>query len=222
MSQFDAVLQAASQRKGGLAALEALLVNPEPVENLAMVGADRYLSVMSRRIFRAGLTHRLVDARWPAFEAAFADFNLEYVANLTDDDLKQLSRDESLIRHRKKIFAVRDNAQAMRSIIRKHGSFGFWLAEWPEEEINQLWQEIRRNFTQMGGNSAPSFLRMVGKDTFLLTNWVKAALQQWQTYEGKTHTKQGLQAIQTIFNDWYSYTGRPLCQLSQILAFSID
>lgn len=201
MLQFDVVLQAASQRKGGSAALEALLVKPEPAENLAMVGADRYLSVMSRRIFRAGLTHRLVDARWSAFEAAFADFNLEYVAGLTDDDLKQLSRDESLIRHRKKFFAVRDNAQAMQSIIRKHGSFGFWLAEWPEEEISQLWQEIRCNFTQMGGNSAPSFLRMVGKDTFLLTKWVKAALQQWQIYEGKTYTKQGLQEIQSIFNE---------------------
>lgn len=222
MSQFDTILQAASQRKGGLTALEDLLVNPEPPENLAMVGEDRYLSVMCRRIFRAGLTHRLVDARWPAFEMAFGDFDLEYVANLTDDDLKQLSQDENLIRHRRKIFAVRDNARAMQNIAQNFGSFGTWVAEWPEEKITQLWQELKDNFTQMGGNSAPSFLRMIGKDTFLLTSWVKSALYRWDIYTDKTHTKKGLQKIQSIFNDWACESGRPLCQLSQILAFSMD
>lgn len=207
---------------GGADALEERLIRPEPPESLAMIGDDRYLSVMSRRIFRAGLTHRLVDARWPAFEIAFFDFDLNAVAALDDSALQRLARDDSLIRHQKKIAAVRDNAVAMQEIVEEFGSFGFWLAEWPEDEIVDLWHELRQRFTQLGGRSAPAFLRMCGKDTFMLTDWVLAALAYWDIYAERATSKAALGTIQGIFNDWYDQTGRPLCQLSQILAFSID
>ncbi|MGN8157355.1 DNA-3-methyladenine glycosylase I [Salinisphaera sp. RV14] len=222
MIEFDRIESAACARLGGSAELEAALVRPEPPESLAMIGDDRYLSVMCRRIFRAGLTHRLVDARWPAFEAAFDDFRLEAVAALSEDDLKRLASDEQLIRHRRKIFAVRDNARAMQAIVDEFGSFGFWLAEWPEDEIVELWAELKTRFAQLGGQSGPAFLRMAGKDTFLLTDWVARAMSQWQVYSGKTNTRSAHQRIQALFNMWNELSGRPYCQLSQILAFSID
>ncbi|GAB3686387.1 DNA-3-methyladenine glycosylase I [Salinisphaera aquimarina] len=222
MVEFKIVEQAAIQRLGDASILEGRLIAPEPPESLAMIGDDRYLSVMCRRIFRAGLTHRLVDQRWPAFEIAFDDFSLERVAALEDTDLQRLSRDESLIRHRKKIFAVRDNAIAMQAIVDEFGSFGVWLAGWPEDEIVDLWLALRVRFTQLGGNSAPAFLRMCGKDTFLLTNWVVRALEKWGAYAGKTSSKGALQAVQDVFNRWESQSERDYCQISQILAFSID
>ena len=74
---FAVIHKAALQRAGGKEALKERLSRPEPPESLAMVGDDRYLSVMSRRIFRAGLKHSMVDARWPAFEAAFFDFDVD-------------------------------------------------------------------------------------------------------------------------------------------------
>lgn len=222
MAAFTVIEDRARERVGGGDALEARLIRPEPPESLAMIGDDRYLSVMTRRIFRAGLTHRLVDARWPAFEIAFFDFDLSAVAALDDSALQRLARDDSLIRHQRKIAAVRANAVAMQAIVDEFGSFGFWLAEWPEEEIVDLWQELRQRFTQLGGRSAPAFLRMCGKDTFMLTDWVLAGLAHWQAYTGRATGKVALDAIQNIFNDWHDETGRPLCQLSQILAFSID
>ena len=218
---FHRIEQAAVDRAGGRNALEQRLIKPEPPESLAMVGDDRYLSVMCRRIFRAGLTHRLVDARWPAFEIAFQEFDIERVARLADDELKQLSADESLIRHRKKIHAVRDNAAAMCDIVDEHGSFGFWLAEWPDEDIVRLWHELTQRFTQLGGHSAPSFLRMAGKDTFLLTDWVTRALAHWNVHTGGVKARKAHAELQAIFNAWHEQTGRYHCQLSQILAFSI-
>lgn len=222
MTTFDEIESAAAKRLGGPAELEGALTRPEPPESLAMIGDDRYLSVMCRRIFRAGLTHRLVDARWPAFEAAFDDFDLAAVADLDDDELKRLAADERLIRHRRKIFAVRDNARAMQTIVDEYGSFGFWLAEWPEEEIVDLWAELRKRFTQLGGNSGPAFLRMAGKDTFLLTDWVIRALGEWGVYSGKPNTRRGHIDIQALFNAWHGESARSYCQISQILAFSID
>ena len=222
MTGFSVIEKRARERMGGRDALESRLIRPEPPESLAMIGDDRYLSVMNRRVFRAGLTHKLVDARWPAFEAAFADFDIASVAALDDTALLRLARDETLIRHRKKIFAVRDNAIAMQALIEEFGSFGFWLAEWPEDEIVDLWQTLRRRFSQLGGNSAPAFLRMCGKDTFLLTDWVLSALAYWGAHEGRATSKTALASIQHAFNDWQRACDRPLCQISQILAFSID
>lgn len=222
MTPFALIEEAATERLGDRQTLAARLVSPEPPESLAMIGDDRYLSVMCRRIFRAGLTHRLVDNRWPAFEIAFADFDLAQVAELSDDDLKHLARDERLIRHQKKIFSVRDNAIAMQAIVDEFGSMGFWLAEWPEEEIVDLWAELKKRFTQLGGHSGPQFLRMAGKDTFILTDWVVRALEHWQLYEGKTTSQSARSAIQNIFNGYMEQTGRPQCQISQILSFSIS
>jgi len=218
---FDIIEQAAVERFGDRAALGARLPVPEPPESLAMVGDDRYLSVMSRRIFRAGLTHRQVDARWPASEVAFDDFDLARVSQLDDGDIARMVRDDSLIRHRGKLTAVRDNAIAMQQIVDQHGRFGAWIAAWPEEEIVDLWHELRSHFRQLGGRSAPAFLRMVGKDTFILTNWVVAALEQWLGWQGRTTSRRAHQAIQQLFNGWADETGYPLCRLSQILALSI-
>jgi len=221
MTDFADIEQAAIERIGDAESLEQQLSRPEPPESLAMVGNDRYLSVMTRRIFRAGLKHALVDARWPAFEAAFNDFDVDHVAELADSDIQQLTRDDRLIRHRGKLFAVRDNARAMRALVDSFGSFGFWLAEWPEEEIVDLWHELRSRFTQLGGNSAPAFLRMVGKDTFLLTDWVIRGLHDWDVFQGRTGSRKAHTEIQSVFNQWQAESDRDLCQLSQILALSI-
>ena len=74
----------------------------------------------------------------------------------------------------------------------------------------------------MGGNSGPSFLRMVGKDTFVLTYSVVAALKRWGAVTVPPKNRQDRAAVQTCFNAWAAETGRPLCQLSQILAASIE
>lgn len=222
MIEFSRIRAAAAKRAGGDEALSARLPKAEAPEGLAMVGDDRYLSVMSRRIFRAGLQHRMVDARWPAFEIAFADFDVATVAAMDDADIRRLSTDQSLIRHARKLTAVRDNARAMRGIADEHGSFGAWLAGWPEDEIVELWFELQSRFNQLGGNSAPAFLRMAGKDTFLVTDWVGAALRQWQAWDGATNGKRALRGIQTVFNAWMQASGWPLCAISQTLALSID
>ena len=222
ITKFDSILQAAIELKGGEDVVQSRLSTPEPPESLAMVGDDRYLSVMSRRIFRAGLTHRQVDARWPAFEVAFDDFNLETVTQLDDDDIRKLAQDDSLIRHRGKLAAVRDNAIAMQAIVDEQGRFGAWLAAWPTAEIVDLWHELRTRFRQLGGRSAPSFLRMAGKDTFVITNWVVAALTQWAGWQGRTTSRAAHHEIQTLFNHWHDQSGYPLCQISQVLAMSVS
>jgi len=217
---FAPILEAARTRHG-VAALEARLPKPKSAAELAATPDDRYLSDMCRRVFRAGLKHSLVDAKWPAFEEAFERFEPRRVRAMPDEKLESLLGDTRLIRHWGKLKSVRDNAAAMLEIVAERQSFGAWLAAWPGDDIVGLWDTLAKRFSQMGGNSGPSFLRMVGKDSFILSPSVVAGLKHWAGM-APPKNRGDRAAAQAVFNGWAKETGRPLSQLSLILAMSVD
>jgi len=218
---FAPILEAARTRLGA-AALEARLTQPRSPVELKALTDDRYLSQMSLRIFRAGLKHSLVDAKWPAFEEVFEGFEPRRARAMSDEALEALLGDRRLIRHWGKLKSVRDNAAAMIGVAEENGSFGALLADWPGTDIVALWEALAKRFSQMGGNSGPTFLRMVGKDTFILTYAVTAALKHWGAVDAPPKNRKDRAATQSCFNAWAAETGRPLCQLSLILAASTD
>jgi 3-methyladenine DNA glycosylase Tag len=220
-SPFAPIIEAARTRVGA-AALEARLAQPRSATELKAVSDDRYLSQMTLRIFRAGLKHSLVDAKWPAFEEVFGGFEPRRVRAMSDEALEALLADSRVIRHWGKLKSVRDNAAAMITVAEEHGGFGAWLADWPGTNIVELWEALAKRFSQMGGNSGPTFLRMVGKDTFILTQSVTAALKRWGAIDAPPKNRKDRAAVQACFNAWAAETGRPLCQLSLILAASIE
>ncbi len=60
----------------------------------------------------------------------------------------------------------------------------------------------------------------MGKDTFILSHDVEAYLRNTGVIDGGRDTRKSLLATQQAFSDWQQETGRPLCQISQIIAFS--
>jgi 3-methyladenine DNA glycosylase Tag len=218
---FAPIVEAARTRLGA-AALEARLPQPRSAAELRAISDDRYLSQMSLRIFRAGLKHSLVDAKWPAFEEVFQGFEPRRVRAMSDEALEALLGDSRLIRHWGKLKSIRDNAAEMIAVGEEHGGFGSWLADWPASRVVELWEALANQFSQMGGNSGPTFLRMVGKDTFILTPSVVGALKRWGAVQAPPKNRKDRSAVQDCFNAWADETGRPLCQLSLILAASID
>ena len=86
-----------------------------------------YLSLLSRKIFHAGFSQNAIDSRWLAFEAAFHDFDPESLSKMSLDDLERLKNDRSLIRNRRKITAVIENARQVQRLANTHGSFKAWL-----------------------------------------------------------------------------------------------
>jgi 3-methyladenine DNA glycosylase Tag len=218
---FGAILDMARTRHGA-AAIEARLPHPKTASELAAVPDDRYLSQMSLRVFRAGLKHSLVDAKWPAFEEVFAGFDPRRVRAMPDEALEKLLGDSRLIRHWGKLKSVRDNAAAMLAIGEEFGGFGAWIGTWPGNDIVGLWDALAARFSQMGGNSGPTFLRMVGKDTFILSPSVVAGLKHWADMPKPPKNRAERAAAQACFNAWAAEAGRPLAQLSLILALSVD
>jgi 3-methyladenine DNA glycosylase Tag len=221
MVSFDRIRQAAEARLGASALAARLPAVKSPAELRARPD-DRYLSLMALRIFRAGLKHSLVDAKWPGFEAAFRGFDPRLVRAMSDEEVEDLMKDQRLIRHLGKLKAVHANAAAMCALAAEQGGFGAWLASWPGERVVQLWDELAKRFHQMGGSSAPTFLRMAGKDTFILTPSVVQALNEWDVYPGEPRGKADRARVQAAFNEWAAETGLPLSHLSMILAGSVE
>jgi 3-methyladenine DNA glycosylase Tag len=217
-----AKIQKAAEKRLGAEALAARLPKVKSPAQLKKEGDDRYLSLMSLRIFRAGLKHEMVDAKWPAFETAFHGFDPKRVRAMSDEEVEALMKDARLIRHLGKLKAVQANAAALCDLAAEHGSFGAWLAQWPGAEIVRLWDELGKRFTQLGGNSGPYFLRMAGKDTFVLTPFVVKALNHWGAFKGEPKSKGDRAKVQAQFNDWALETRLPLAHLSMTLAASVE
>jgi DNA-3-methyladenine glycosylase I len=76
---------------------------------------------------QAGLSWRTVLVRRDAYRAAYHGFDIARVAAMTDADLDKLVIDSPLIRHRAKIFSVRDNARLALRTIEEHGSLDRYL-----------------------------------------------------------------------------------------------
>ena len=221
MTPFADILAAAEARHGA-AALAGRLPAPKTADALRAIPDDRYLSLMSLRVFRAGIKHSMVDDKWPAFEEVFLGFDPNAVRAMSDEDLEKLAGDARIIRHWGKIRATRDNASAMCLLAETHGGCGAFLAGWPAADVAGLWVDIGMRFSQMGGNSAPYFLRMAGRDTFILSGDVVRALNRWGGYDGEPKGKRAREAVQQAFNQWAAESGRPLCQISMTLALSVD
>jgi 3-methyladenine DNA glycosylase Tag len=217
-----AKIQKAAEKRLGAAALAARLPAVKAPTQLKKVGDDRYLSLMSLRVFRAGLKHEMVDAKWPDFETAFKGFDPRRVRAMSDEAVEKLMQDKRLIRHLGKLKSVQANAAAMCAVAAEHGSFGVWLADWPGSDIVELWDALGKRFSQLGGNSGPYFLRMAGKDTFVPTPSVVKALIRWGAIDGEPKGKAGRAQLQALFNGWAAETQMPLAHLSVTLAASVD
>lgn len=209
-------------RFGSAKALEAMLPQPRSEAELRALSDDRYLSLISLRIFRAGLKHSLVDAKWPAFEEVFFGFDPEKVVLMGAERLENLMQDARLIRHLGKLKSVSRNAQFILDVRREKGSFGALIADWPVSDIVGLWKYLAKHGSQLGGLSAPRFLRMVGKDTFIPTDDMVAALKAQGVIDKAPTSQKDLAAVQAAFNQWHAESGRPLCQLSVMLAHTVN
>lgn len=222
MTSFKALYKLAAANHGGNEMLEARLPSAATPKQLVAQTDDRYLSMMTRCVFRAGFVWRVIDKKWPGFEKAFANFNPLAVAHFSDERLEELGQDTSIVRNFTKIVAVRNNAMYVLDRQHSHGSFGKFIAEWPEDNITGLWLELKKQGCRLGGNSGPNMLRHMGKDTFLLTQDVCDALVNQGFMEKFSPTAQrDLKRVEQVFNDLRAESGRSLCEISRILACTV-
>ena len=221
MVNFAQIQKHAESRKGGAKALQALLPDVPDNSAVAKVSDDRCLAEMAKCIFRSGFSWKVVEAKWPDFETVFLGFEPKPLLFQPDEYWDDIASDKRIIRHGAKIASVRHNAGFVADIAEEHGSFGAFVSKWPDDDIVGLWDVLAKRGKRLGGNTGRYFLRFIGKDCFLPSADVVAALRAGGLEIAPDPTsKRDLKAMQHEFNDWHRETGLPYVHLSRICAMA--
>lgn len=113
---------------------------------------DEYLEHLSRGVFQAGISWRVVDAKWPTIKKAFHGFKVERIARMTDREIDALATDERVIRSRPKIAAIVHNANALLELERE-GGFKKHLRSF--DDYDDLAKDLKKRF-KFVGDSGPT------------------------------------------------------------------
>ncbi|WP_233081215.1 DNA-3-methyladenine glycosylase I [Rheinheimera soli] len=220
VEKFELIYQRAAERKGGKAALQALLNKPRTAAQLKQLTDAECLSEFSKKIFQSGFVWSVVEKKWPGFEEIFFGFEPEKMLLMSDEMLAAKATDPRIIRNATKVFAIRDNALMIQQVADKYGSFGAFLAQWPAEDIIGLWGYLKKHGCRLGGNTGAYALRVLGKDTFILSQDLEAYLRNFGVVEGGLSSQKNQKAIQQQFNVWQQESGLSLQEISKVVAFS--
>jgi 3-methyladenine DNA glycosylase Tag len=219
---FEEIVALAAERRGGVEVLEAALATSRckaPAE-IAATPDDRILAAMTRHVFQAGFSWKVIDAKWDGFEAAFDAFDPARCASMPEDHFDALLKNPAIIRNAAKIRSVIANARFLVDLAAASGSAGRFFADWPDTDYIGLLEVLKKRANRLGGDSAMRFLRSIGKPAFILTEDVVAALIREDVLSGPPSGKRDLAIVQDAFNQWSAASGRDLTAMSRILAMS--
>jgi 3-methyladenine DNA glycosylase Tag len=222
MISFKTIRARAAERKGGEAALAALLPRMPGPKALAALGDDRVLAEMAKRIFSAGFVWSVIEAKWPGFETAFLGFVPGRLLARPDEFWEGLTGDRRIVRNPQKIVAVRTNARFVADIAAEHGSFGRFLTGWPADDQVGLTELLARRGARLGGHTGQYLLRFLGWDGYVTSTDMVACLRDsGLDIAVKPTSKRDMRKIQDRLNAWARETGLPYAHLSRICAMSI-
>lgn len=217
MRSFDEIYEISAARHGGAEALETKLIRPDPdVTNLP---EDRWLSLMTKCIFQAGFSWKVIEAKWPGFEAAFDQFALGPNAFMDDERFDALLRNTEIVRNGAKIQTVRDNAGFLLDL-RTEGGAAEVFGSWPGSDFIGLLEMMKKRGSRLGGNTGQMVMRFAGRDGFVLSKDVTGRLIAEGVIDKPATSKTALKSVQAAFNDWQQQSERSLMEISRVLAMS--
>lgn len=222
METFYDIQQRAAKRKGGKAALAAIVHKPLTSKQLMKINDDEWLEEFTRKIFQSGFYWSVINKKWPGFREVFWDFSIKKLLMMPPEMLEEKSSDERIVRNYNKVKTVPINAAMIHFAAKDEGkSFHQLVAEWPTDDIIGLWAWLKKHGARLGGNTGPYALRAMGKDTFLLSRDVEAYLRANEIIDGGVQSKKSLKAAQEFFNKMQQESGLTLQEISQTISYSV-
>jgi DNA-3-methyladenine glycosylase I len=117
---------------------------------------------LSLEIMQAGLSWEIVLKKRAALVKAFEGFEPSRVAAYGEADIARLMADPSIIRNRRKIDAIIENARRLVALSAAHGSFAAWIAaQHPLSKADWV-KAFKKAFVFMGGEVVGEFLMSIG------------------------------------------------------------
>ncbi len=148
-----------------------------PNESFAMAIPERidaksladYLEIITKAVFQAGVSWKLVDSKWVAFREVFENFDPEKIAAFTQADIERLSQDERILRSRKKIEGTIANAHAILELDEQFKGFKNYLRS--KSSYKELAADMRKRLKYMGELSVYYFLFRVKEPVPPFEEW---------------------------------------------------
>jgi len=113
-------------------------------------------------IMQAGLSWLIVLKKRPSMAAAFEGYDIDRVAAYGEAEKARLLADAGIIRNRRKVDAVIENARRLQALRAAHGSFAAWIAARHPLSKEDWVKLFRRTFVFMGGEVVGEFLMSIG------------------------------------------------------------
>ena len=121
-----------------------------------------YLEALAHAMFQAGISWRVVEAKWPGIKEALDGFDPDRLARLGPADIDALMEDTRLIRNRAKLESLVDNAQTMLELDAEHKGFRRYLRSLGG--YDETVSDLKRQFRFVGDTGAYYFLHVVGEE----------------------------------------------------------
>jgi len=120
------------------------------------------LERLSLEIFQAGLSWLIVLKKRPTIGAAFEGFDPDRVASYGDAERTRLLADAGIIRNRRKVDAIIENARRLQGLRADHGGFADWIAA-HHPRPKAAWVALFKDrFVFTGGEVVGEFLMSIG------------------------------------------------------------
>ncbi len=224
MEKFSTILHRAAGRHGGEEAVIAKV--KEGLENYSHnqinMSDDRWLAEFTKRVFQAGFSWKVIEAKWDGFEKAFWNFKPSRCARMDLDDMEKLTTDKAIVRNPIKIKTVQKNAQMILDMAKQKGSADDFIRGWPSTDYIGLLDYLQKHGSHLGANTTSYALRFSGVPAFILSRDVTAALIHADIIDKPATSKKAKRAVQDAFNQWAEESGENISYVSRVLALSLD
>ena len=121
-----------------------------------------YLEIQTKSVFQSGMSWKVVESKWPTIREAFSEFQIGAVAAMDETAVDALADDKRVIRNRRKLQAITDNARRMIELDEEYGSFQKYLRS--HDSFWDLVKDLRKQFKFMGEMGCYYWLYVVGED----------------------------------------------------------
>ena len=149
-------------KSGDTAAADPLTAPFEKLRDHAPDDPAFFLEHLSRSVFEAGISWRVVEAKWDGIREAFHGFDPAQVAAMPPAEIETVENDSRVIRNKAKIKATVQNAREVLAILDEYGSIRGYLGSFPDAGAAAA--DMRRRFKFLGDTGTWRLLTGASRD----------------------------------------------------------
>jgi len=162
LTHDEAAALVARIKSGDPAAADPLTAPFEKLRDHAPDDPAFFLEHLSRSVFEAGISRRVVEAKWDGIREAFHGFDPAQVAEMPPAEIAAVENDSRVIRNKAKIRATVENAREVLAILDEFGSIRGYLASFPDAAAAGA--DMRRRFKFLGDTGTWRLLTSASHD----------------------------------------------------------